>query len=408
MALKVLNYSHGYSGVHPDTVDQLVKFINNEVLPAVPEKGSVGASGDLAQLAHIASSLIGEGKIIRDKKVVASKNVLNKLNIKPLKLRQKDGISLVNGTQYSTALAIKSLSNSIQILDAADAIGSLSVESSLSSRDTFKPIIHKLKKHKGQIVSAKNIWAMTEGSEIVNSHKDCDVVQDPYSFRCIPHIHGACRDAVRQSSEIINAEINSVSDNPVILGKNKIGFSGHFHAEHIAITLDHMAIAVAEIGAISEKRINYFMNGVENKIPQFCALNPGLESGFMLAHVTTAALASENKTLSHPASVDSISTSAGMEDFVSMAPWSAKKCLKIIDNVRSILAIELMVAANINFRFHSNYNSSPHLSNLMKLFQEQDVLTKRDVPFHETIEVVISLIKNEKILQNINKTLKLK
>ena len=224
MALKVLNYSHGYSGVHPDTVDQLVKFINNEVLPAVPEKGSVGASGDLAQLAHIASSLIGEGKIIRGKKVVTSKNVLNKLNIKPLKLRQKDGISLVNGTQYSTALAIKALSNSIHILDAADAIGSLSVETSFSSRDTFQPIIHKLKKHNGQIISAKNIWAMTAGSEIIKSHIDCDVVQYPYSFRCIPHIHGACRDAVRQSSEIINAEINSVSDNPVILVKVKLDF----------------------------------------------------------------------------------------------------------------------------------------------------------------------------------------
>ena len=344
MALKILNYSHGYSGVHPDTVEQLVKFINNDILPAVPEKGSVGASGDLAQLAHIASSLIGEGKIISGKNVVTSKNVLKRLNIEPLKLRQKDGISLVNGTQYSTALAIKALSNSLQILDAADSIGSLSVETSLSSRDTFQPIIHKLKKHKGQIISAKNIWVMTAGSEIVNSHQDCDVVQDPYSFRCIPHVHGACRDAVRQSSEIINAEINSVSDNPIIFSKNKIGFSGHFHAEHIAITLDHMAIAVAEIGAISERRIHYFMKGAEGRFSPFLAKNPGLESGYMLAHVTASALVSENKTLTHPASVDSIPTSGGQEDLVSMAPWSGLKLLKIQENVFTILAIELLIA----------------------------------------------------------------
>ena len=376
MALKVLNYSHGYSGVHPDTVNQLVKFINNEVLPAVPEKGSVGASGDLAQLAHIASSLIGEGKIIRGKKVVTSKNVLNKLKIKPLKLRQKDGISLVNGTQYSTALAIKSLSNSQQLLDAADAIGSLSVESSLSSRDTFKPIIHKLKKHKGQIVSAKNIWAMTEGSEIVNSHKDCDVVQDPYSFRCIPHIHGACRDAVRQSSEIINAEINSVSDNPVILGKSKVGFSGHFHAEHIAITLDHMAIAVAEIGAISERRIHYFMKGAEGRFNPFLAKNPGLESGYMLAHVTASALVSENKTLAHPASVDSIPTSGGQEDLVSMAPWSGLKLLKIQENVFTILAIELLIAGAA-FKLNSK-GLKPAYGTGMLLKEIKDVVLYND------------------------------
>jgi histidine ammonia-lyase len=259
-------------------------------------------------------------------------------------LHQKDGISLVNGTQFSTALAIKSLSNGINLLDAADSIGSLSVETSLSSRDTFSPGIHKLKMHKGQIISAKNVWNMTSESEIVKSHKDCEIVQDPYSFRCIPHIHGACRDALYQSSETINKEINSVSDNPLILSKSKVGFSGHFHAEHIAISLDHMAIAIAEIGAISERRIHYFMKGAEGRFQPFLAKNPGLESGYMLAHVTASALASENKTLAHPASVDSIPTSGGQEDLVSMAPWAGSKLLKIQDNVSNILAIELLIA----------------------------------------------------------------
>ena len=196
MALKVLNYSHGYSGVHPDTVKKLVQFLNNDIIPVVPEKGSVGASGDLAQLAHIASSIIGEGKVLQNGRALNSKTVLKKLKISPLILHQKDGISLVNGTQFSTALAIKGLFNGINLLDAADSIGSLSVETSLSSRDTFSPGIHKLKMHKGQIISAKNVWNMTSESEIVKSHKDCEIVQDPYSFRCIPHIHGACRDAL--------------------------------------------------------------------------------------------------------------------------------------------------------------------------------------------------------------------
>jgi len=344
MALKVLNYSHGYSGVHPDTVKKIVQFLNNDIIPVVPEKGSVGASGDLAQLAHIASSIIGEGKVLQNGRALHSKTVLKKLKISPLILHQKDGISLVNGTQFSTALAIKGLFNGINLLDAADSIGSLSVETSLSSRDTFSPGIHKLKMHKGQIISAKNVWNMTSESEIVSSHKDCEIVQDPYSFRCIPHIHGACRDSLYQTSETINKEINSVSDNPLILSKSKVGFSGHFHAEHIAISLDHMAIAIAEIGAISERRIHYFMKGAEGRFQPFLAKSPGLESGYMLAHVTASALASENKTLAHPASVDSIPTSGGQEDLVSMAPWAGSKLLKIQDNVSNILAIELLIA----------------------------------------------------------------
>ena len=344
MILKVLNYSHGFSGVHPDTVKKLAQFINNDIIPLVPAKGSVGASGDLAQLAHIASSIIGEGKVLQNGKKLDSKAVLKKLKISPLTLHQKDGISLVNGTQYSTALAIKSLFKGINLLDAADSIGALSVETSLSSRDTFSPVVHKLKMHKGQIISAKNIWSMTSESEIINSHKYCEIVQDPYSFRCIPHIHGACRDTLSQSSETINKEINSVSDNPLILSKSKVGFSGHFHAEHIAISLDYMAIAMAEIGAISERRIHYFMKGAEGKFQPFLAKNPGLESGYMLAHVTASALASENKTLAHPASVDSIPTSGGQEDLVSMAPWAGSKLLKIQDNVSNILAIELLIA----------------------------------------------------------------
>jgi|TARA_B110000914_G_scaffold226079_1_gene249060 histidine ammonia-lyase len=366
MALKVLTYSHGHSGVHPETVKKLVQFLNNDLVPAVPQKGSVGASGDLAQLAHIASSIIGEGQIIRGEKAISSKTILNKMKISPLVLHQKDGISLVNGTQFSTAIAVKTLANGFNILDAADSIGALSVETSLASRNTFKSAIHKLKKHKGQIICAKNIWKMTNGSEIVSSHKNCDVVQDPYSFRCIPHIHGACRDALIQSSDTINNEINSVSDNPVILSNGEIGFSGHFHAEHVAIALDHMAIAIAEIGAVSERRMHYFMKGAEGKFQPFLAKNPGIESGYMIAHVTASALASENKTLAHPASIDSLPTSGGQEDHVSMAPWAGFKLLKIQKNVLSILAIELLIAGASFSLYHSKLKPGKGTSLLLK------------------------------------------
>ena len=408
MLLKLMTWSKGHSGVSIELANFLLEMLNNDILPVIPEKGSVGASGDLAPLAHLALSMIGEGKVTIRGEKIDSKRVFNKLGLDPVKLSAKEGISLINGTQVSTAIAIKAIHESNNLFYTSDVAAALSVEAGLCARDIFDPEVHKLKKNKNQLSTAHNIYNLLEGSEIVMSHINCNKVQDPYSIRCVPHVHGASKTLFQSSVEIVNEEINSVSDNPLIFNNGEIKNSGHFHAENISQAMDILSIAVSEIGAISEKRINYFMNGVEDKIPQFCALNPGLESGFMLAHVTTAALASENKTLSHPASVDSISTSAGMEDFVSMAPWSAKKCLKIINNVRSILAIELMVAANVNFRFHSNYNSSPHLSNLMKLFQEQDILTKKDVPFHEIIEVVISLIKNEKILQNIKKTLKLK
>ena len=401
MALKILTYSHGHSGVHPETVKKLVQFLNNDLVPAVPRTGSVGASGDLAQLAHIASAIIGEGQIMQGKKAVSSDIVLKKMSIRPLLLHQKDGISLVNGTQFSTAIAVKALARGFNILDAADSIGALSVETSLASRNTFKSAIHELKKHKGQILSAKNIWRMTTGSEIVSSHKNCVVVQDPYSFRCIPHIHGACRDAFIQSSETINNEINSVSDNPVILSNGEIGFSGHFHAEHVAIALDHMAVATSEIGAISERRIHYFMKGAEGKFQPFLARNPGIESGYMIAHVTATALASENKTLAHPASVDSISTSGGQEDHVSMAPWAGFKLLKIQKNVLNILAIELLIAGASFSLYHSKLKPGKGTSLLLKKIRNIINAKSGDRSLTDEINKLKDIIEERKIFETL-------
>ena len=403
MVLKMINYCRGFSGVHPSTVDQLVTFMNHDLIPMVPEKGSVGASGDLAQLAHIAGALIGEGKLIVNNKIRPSKTILKRLAIKPLKLHQKDGISLVNGTQISTAIAIKALNNCDIILDSADAIGALSVEMSLSSRSTFHHSIHKLKKHKGQIKSASNIWKMTKNSKIVTSHKNCDVVQDPYSFRCIPHVHGACRDVVSQSAVSINNEINSVSDNPIVLDGSKIGYSGHFHAEHIAMALDSIAISMSEIGAISERRIHYFMKGAEGRLPLFLAKNPGVESGYMIAHVTASALASENKTLSHPASVDSVPTSGGQEDLVSMAPWSGYKLLAIQENVKKILAIEMLVSCAANYLCHTKLEPGNGTSCIINATRSVLKISEGDRELSDEINKLVSIISDGELLSKLKK-----
>ena len=403
MALKLIGYARGYSGVHPDTVAQLIRFLNNDIIPVVPEKGSVGASGDLAPLAHIANSLIGEGRVIHDNKIMPSKKMLNKMNIKPLSLKQKDGISLVNGTQVSTAIAIKSLHNCDIILGSADAIGAISVENSLSSRKTFQSAIHKLKKHRGQIISAKNIWKMTSNSHVVSSHNDCEVVQDPYSFRCIPHVHGACRDTVSHSTQSINNEINSVSDNPLILDNGKVAYSGHFHAEHIALSLDSISMAMAEIGSISERRIHYFMKGAEGRLPLFLANNPGIESGYMIAHVTASALVSENKTLAHPASVDSIPTSGGQEDLVSMAPWAGYKLLKIQENVTKILAIEMLIGCAAYTLFHSKLEPGNGTGSIIKRVQKIIPFSKGDRALTDEINRLANMIVSGEIVSTLKK-----
>ena len=399
--LKVIGYVKGYSGIHPDTIKTLQDFLNNDIIPILPIKGSVGASGDLAPLAHLASALIGEGKVLYNNKISPSGRVLKKLNIRKLILHEKDGISLVNGTQFSTALAIKCLNNCDLILQTADAVSALSVENSLSSRNTFHSSIHRLKKHKGQILSAKNIWKMTSNSEVVKSHKNCDVIQDPYSFRCIPHIHGASRDIIDNLKDIINNEINSVSDNPLILKNGKVEYSGHFHAEHVAQTLDSIAVAIAEIGSISERRIHFFMKGASGKLPLFLAKNPGLESGYMIAHVTATALASENKTLSHPASVDSMPTSGGQEDLVSMAPWSSEKLLKIQENVINILAIETLVSSAAFLLFHSKMSPGKGTKEIIDKVKHVVQYLKGDRELSKEINELADLIKSGELIEKL-------
>ena len=403
MILKMLTFLKGYSGVRMSVVNQIIKFLNKDIVPVVPEKGSVGASGDLAPLAHMAMSLIGEGEVFYKEEKTPTKRVLKSKGISPIVLQPKEGISLINGTQYSTAIAISVLNKSQILLECADLIGALSVESSLSSRKVFDPKIHSLKQHPGQKESAQIIWNILKDSEIVVSHKDCGKIQDPYSFRCIPHVHGASRDMIDLASNIINNEINSVSDNPLIFSGDEIHSSGHFHGEYVAQAMDTVGVALSEMGAISQKRIHHFMKGIGEKIPLFLALNPGLESGYMMAQVTAAALASENKTLSHPASVDSLTTSAGQEDFVAMAPWAGQKTLQIADNTATILAIELMVSATASQVFLKESKPSSVSIEIYDKLNKYIKVEGGDRRLDKEIQAIKTLIISGKLLKSVKK-----
>ena len=407
MILKLMTWAKGYSGVRLALAQLMADMLNHDILPVIPRKGSVGASGDLAPLAHMARALIGEGDVHFQDRIMPAMLALKEANLDSIVLKAKEGLSLINGTQVSTALGIRAISESQNLLKTADIAGALSTEASLSTRIVFTPKIHKLKKHPGQVVSATNVYNMLQGSDIVHSHDDCGRIQDPYSVRCIPHVHGSSREVFSNAEKIINNELNSISDNPLIFPNGDVMNSGHFHAEPVAQALDTLSIAMSEIGAIAERRVNYLMKGIGDRIPMFGAVNPGLESGFMLAQVTAAALASENKTLAHPASVDSISTSAGQEDFVSMAPWAGRKCLRILDNVRTILAIEIIVAGNVNYRFHKKLVSGNGLIPVMNLLRRHQIFSMEDRPLSNDFATVYQLIQSGKFINGVNKRVKL-
>lgn len=407
MFLKLLTYAKGVSGIRQTVADQIVEFLNHDILPVIPRKGSVGASGDLAPMAHMALALIGEGEVHFQDRIIPSLLALKEIGLEPIKLHPKEGLSLINGTQVSTAFAVKALSEAGTLLRTADIIGALSVEASLSSRKVFNANIHQLKDHKGQQLVAKNIWNLLKDSEIVASHNSCEKVQDPYSIRCIPHIHGACRESFQSSKQFVEQEINSVSDNPLILPDSTVHSSGHFHAEYVAQAMDTLAIAMSEIGAISERRINYFMKGIEPAIPPFVVSNPGIESGCMIVHVTAAALASENKTLAHPASVDSISTSAGQEDIVSMAPWAGRKALRINENVIYILAAELLIAARATLLFHKQLKPGIGTKPVLDLINKNIKIQNGDYSYSKDLEVIAELIRSGKIVKVVLKNVKL-
>ncbi len=347
LALKAASLARGYSGVRRDVIRALIDAHNAGLVPFVPSQGSVGASGDLAPLAHMTLALMGEGEFVVDGQRRPAAEVLQAHQLKPLVLQAKEGLALINGTQVSTALALHALFSFEPVLESALVIGALTVDAARGSDGPFDPRIHMLRGQPGQIDVAMYYRALLAGSAIRTSHLEGDDrVQDPYCLRCQPQVMGACLDQLRHAALVLLREANAVTDNPLVFADDGMMISGgNFHAEPVALACDAMACAIAEVGAIAERRIAMLIDSGVSRLPPFLSSDAGLNSGFMIAHVTAASLASENKSLAHPASVDSLPTSANQEDHVSMATFAARRLLPMIDNVAHILAIEWLAAA---------------------------------------------------------------
>jgi histidine ammonia-lyase len=353
MLLRANSLAKGHSGVRGVVIDRLCEMLNRGVTPFVPSQGSVGASGDLAPLAHLALALIGEGECVDEKGArIPSAEALKRAQIKPLVLEAKESISLINGTQAMLALGILALLAAERLADSADVLGGMSCDALKGTDAAFDERIHKARPHAGQIKSAANLRRMLEGSQIRESHRACGRVQDAYSLRCIPQVHGAVRDTLAHCREVFETELNSAVDNPLVFitdVRNSAGdviSGGNFHGEPLAFALDFLAIALSALAGISERRIERLVNpALSEGLPPFLAPGAGLNSGFMLPQVTAAALVSENKVLAHPASVDSITTSGNKEDYVSMGMTAALKLKRVVDNTRNVLAIEAMAVA---------------------------------------------------------------
>ena len=345
MLLRVNSLALGYSGIRLNTVQKLIDLINHDVYPAIPAKGSVGASGDLAPLSHMAAVLLGEGFVIHEGEVTACLPVLEKKGIAPIDLAGKEGLALINGTQVMTALGVLACYDGEQLLKIADIAAALSLEALQGTRLAFDPRIAQIRPHPGQIQSAENVLALTEGSNIIEGHVTCDKVQDAYSLRCVSQVHGASREAWKRVKETLDIEINAATDNPLVMPETgEILSGGNFHGQPVALVMDYFKIALSEIGNISERRINRLVDAHLSGLPAFLTAFPGVGSGLMITQYTAASLVSENKVLAHPASVDSIPTSANQEDHVSMGTIAARQAREILENVRYVLAIELLAA----------------------------------------------------------------
>ncbi|WP_397450349.1 histidine ammonia-lyase [Pseudomonas sp. NA-150] len=393
MVLKVNSLSRGFSGIRRKVIDALIALINAEVYPHIPLKGSVGASGDLAPLAHMSLVLLGEGKARHKGEWLEATDALAVAGLTPLTLAAKEGLALLNGTQVSTAFALRGLFEGEDLFAAALACGALTVEAVLGSRAPFDARIHAARGQRGQIDAAACYRDLLgESSAISNSHIDCDKVQDPYSLRCQPQVMGACLTQLRQAAEVLGVEANAVSDNPLVFAaEGDIISGGNFHAEPVAMAADNLALALAEIGSLSERRISLMMDKHMSQLPPFLVANGGVNSGFMIAQVTAAALASENKALAHPHSVDSIPTSANQEDHVSMAPAAGKRLWEMAENTRGILAVEWLAACQ-GLDFREGLKSSPKLEQARTALRSKVPFYDKDRFFAPDIEAASQLL----------------
>jgi len=392
MALKIAALARGYSGVRWTVIEALLRLLEAEVYPCIPSKGSVGASGDLAPLAHLAAALIGAGEVRHDGETMPAGEGLERAGLAPLELGPKEGLALLNGTQVSAALALIGLFGIEDAFAAAVVAGAMSVDAAKGSDTPFDPRIHAIGGHPGQAELAAVYRALLAGSAIRASHLHCHRVQDPYSLRCQPQVMGACLDQLRSAAQVLRRESNAVSDNPLVFPESgEVLSGGNFHAEPVALAADALALVVAEIGALSERRIALLVDHNMSELPPFLARESGVNSGFMIAQVTAAALASENKSLAHPASVDSLPTSANQEDHVSMATFAARRLGEMADNSTGIVAIELLAAAQ-GIEFHHPLQTSPTLAEAKALIRAAVPAFDRDRRFAPDIEAAKRLV----------------
>lgn len=395
----------GFSGVTPETIALLFDFINHDINPVIPEKGSVGASGDLAPLSHIALALIGEGEVEFEGKIVSSDIAIKKIGKTPAKLGPKDGLALINGTSVMLALGTLAIVETKKLMKLADVIAAVTLDAVRGTVSAFDERISILKPQPGQLDVSRNMLKIIKGSEISVSHKDDGKVQDPYSLRCIPQVHGACRQTLRHAEEVFKIELNSVTDNPLVfVDTGDVISGGNFHGEALALAMDYLAMGLSEICNIAERRVEKMMNPSFSDLPAFLTKNSGLNSGLMIAHVTMAALASENKYLCHPASVDSIPTSTDKEDHVSMGVTAGRKLHEVLSNVHNCMAIELLCNTQ-GLEFLRPMKTSPALENVVALVRKHVKPIEDDRIFHKDIENLANLIQSDEILKAVETVL---
>lgn len=391
LLLKIQSLSYGHSGVQLQTVERLVDFYNNDILPVIYTQGSLGASGDLAPLAHLSLPLLGEGEVYYDGFRQPARKVLEKMGWQPIILQSKEGLALLNGTQFMSAYGSYVLLKAMKYSYLADVIAAISLEGFDGRIEPFNELIHFVRPHKGQIVTAQRMQELLENSQIIAQSKVH--VQDPYSFRCIPQVHGASKDTIDYVKKVFKTEINSVTDNPnIFMDSDVIISGGNFHGQPLALALDFLGIALAELGSISERRTYQLISGLRG-LPAFLVDNPGLNSGFMIPQYTAASIASQNKQLATPASVDSIVSSNGQEDHVSMGANAATKCFKIMENLERILAIELMNASQA-IEFRRPLQTSEFLESFLKSYREEVPLVKEDRILHYDIENSVAFLNS--------------
>ena len=390
LLLKIQSLSYGHSGVQVETVQRLIDFFNHKVYPVVYQQGSLGASGDLAPLAHLCLPIIGLGEVCYEGEYYTGAEINKKLNLSPVKLKSKEGLALLNGTQFMSAYGIYLLDKSGRLCWLSDLIGSISLDAFDGRTEPFTEAVHAVRPHSGQIITAENIRAFLEDSEIAKQPKKH--VQDPYSFRCMPQVHGATKDAVNYVQGVFVTEINSVTDNPTIFpDDDRVISAGNFHGQPLALALDFLCIAMAELGNISERRIYQLVDG-KRDLPSFLVAEPGLNSGFMIPQYTAASIVNQNKSLTMPCSSDSIPSSQGQEDHVSMGANAATKCYRVVENVEKIIAIELFNAAQA-LEFRKPLKSSPIIEQMLEIYRQYVPFVDNDTVMYDKMQNSVDFVK---------------